>query len=114
MVRYSTLKTRLGAGTGGSGEDTTPCASSYGIRALVAVEWHRLVRSGRDGQATAGKALLLVPKAKMPLDPTVALVKVWSYRVTENGSEMTVVQSSQWFPVSVVPGTSVPVPDVNV
>ena len=51
----------------------------------------------------------------MPLDPTVARREgLMPYRVTENGSEMTVVQSSQWFPVSVVPGTIVPVPDVNV
>jgi hypothetical protein len=33
---------------------------------------------------------------------------------TANGREMTVEQSSQWFPVSVTPGTIVPVPDVNV
>ena len=106
----------VGSGTGGSGEDATPCASSYGIRALVAVEGHRLVRTvhGVTGKQVPAKALLLVPKAKMPLDPTVALVKLVPYRVTENGSEMTVEQSSQWLPVSVTPGTSVPVPDVNV
>ena len=47
----------------------------------VSVRWsrqkgHRLVGSGGHGQAMPAKALLSVPKAKMPLDPTVALVKV--------------------------------------
>jgi len=69
MVRYSTLKTPVGAVTGGSGEDTTTCASSYGIRALVA-ENHRSRTYGGNGQATAGKGVVVGAKGEDAVGPT--------------------------------------------
>lgn len=42
------------------------------------------------------------------MEPTLTVVNVWSYRVKGNGSVTPVLQSSQWFPVSVVPGTMLP------
>src|SRR6266540_1741758 len=46
-----------------------------------------------------------VPNVRWPFDPAVALVKVWSYRVTGKGSAIVVPQLSQWLPMSVSPGT---------
>ena len=53
-----------------------------------------------------------VPNASMPLEPAVAELKVWSYRVTGNGSGMLTPQSSQLMPMFVTPDTNVPVPMV--
>ena len=55
-----------------------------------------------------------VPKASMPLEPTVAEVKLWPYKVTGNGRGMAIPQSSQFMPRLLVPGTNVPVPVVYV
>jgi hypothetical protein len=55
-----------------------------------------------------------VPKASMPLEPTVAVVKLWPYKVTGNGRGMAIPQSSQLMPRLLVPGTNVPVPVVYV
>jgi hypothetical protein len=55
-----------------------------------------------------------VPKASMPLEPTVAEVKLWPYKVTGNGRGMPIPQSSQFMPRLLVPGTKVPVPVVYV
>jgi len=46
-----------------------------------------------------------VPKVRWPFDPALAVVKVWSYRVTGKGSVIAVPQLSQWLPMSVSPGT---------
>jgi hypothetical protein len=53
-----------------------------------------------------------VPKANVPLEPAIAAVKVWSYKVTGNGRVMPTPQSSQLMPMLVVPGTNVPLPVV--
>jgi hypothetical protein len=45
--------------------------------------------------------------ANEPLERTLALLKVCPYTVTGNGNVIRVTQSSQWFPVSVTPGTIV-------
>src|SRR6516162_2985528 len=58
------------------------------------------------------KLVKALPKASMPLAPAVAVVKVWSYRVTGNGRVIGTPQSSQLMPMLVVPGTNVPVPEV--
>jgi len=55
-----------------------------------------------------------VPKASMPLEPTVAEVKLWPYKVTRKGKGMAIPQSSQSIPRLLVPGTNVPVPVVYV
>ena len=55
-----------------------------------------------------------VPKANMPLDPTVAEVKLCPYKVTGNGRGMAIPQSSQFMPRLLVPGRKVPVPVVYV
>jgi hypothetical protein len=45
-----------------------------------------------------------------PSDPTDAAVTgAWPYTLTGNGRVMSVVQSSQWLPISVPPGVIVPV-----
>jgi len=44
----------------------------------------------------------------LPLDDRLTDVKLRSYSVKENGSAMVVMQSSQWLPISVVPGTIPP------
>jgi len=41
------------------------------------------------------------------LELTFAVVKVCPYTLAGNGKLITVAQSSQWFPVSVVPGVMV-------
>ena len=41
-----------------------------------------------------------VPKLRWPFEPAVAVVNVWSYRVTGNGKLIKVPQSSQWLPMS--------------
>lgn len=53
-----------------------------------------------------------VPKASIPLEPTVAEVKLWPYNVTGNGRGMAIPQSSQFMPRLLVPVTNVPVPVV--
>ena len=53
-----------------------------------------------------------VPKASIPLEPTVAEVKLWPYKVTGNGRGMAIPQSSQFMPRLLVPVTNVPVPVV--
>jgi hypothetical protein len=55
-----------------------------------------------------------VPKASMPLEPTVAEVNLRPYKVTGNGRGMAIPQSSQFMPRLLVPGTNVPVPVVYV
>jgi hypothetical protein len=49
-----------------------------------------------------------LPKASMPLAPTVAEVKLSPYKVTANGKGMAMPQSSQFMPRLLVPGTNVP------
>jgi hypothetical protein len=44
----------------------------------------------------------------LPLDERFTAVNVWSYSVKGNGSDTVVTQSSQWLPMSVVPGTIPP------
>jgi hypothetical protein len=51
----------------------------------------------------------MVVNCALPLDDRLTLVKVWSYKVKEKGSDIVVTQSSQWLPMSTVPGTIVPV-----
>ena len=46
-------------------------------------------------------------RSKLPLEATLAALKLCPYTLTENGNVIAVTQSSQWFPVSVVPGVSV-------
>src|SRR5437588_4297759 len=46
---------------------------------------------------------------KSPFELTFTSVKFLSYRRYVNGSVTEVVQSSQWLPISTVPGTIVPV-----
>jgi hypothetical protein len=46
-------------------------------------------------------------RSKLPLEATFAVLKVCPYTLTGNGSEIVVLQSSQWFVVSVVPGVIV-------
>ena len=53
-----------------------------------------------------------VPKASIPLEPTVAEAKLWPYKVTGNGRGMAIPQSSQSIPRLLVPGTNAPVPVV--
>ena len=55
-----------------------------------------------------------VPKASMPLEPTVAEVKLCPYKVTGNGRGMPIPQSSQFIPRLLVPKTNVPAPVVYV
>jgi len=56
----------------------------------------------------------VVPNANVPLDPTIAEVKLWPYKVTGNGRAIGIPQSSQFMPRLLVPGTNVPVPVVYV
>jgi hypothetical protein len=46
------------------------------------------------------------PSWRFPFDDTDPAVNDWPYTVTGNGNVTAVVQSSQWFPTSVVPGTT--------
>jgi len=67
----------------------------------------------------AGRQVLLntelpVPNCNVPFESTLTLLKVWSYRVYANGRVTEVKQSSQWLPVSSVPGTIVAVPGAYV
>ena len=55
-----------------------------------------------------------VPKVSWPFDPALAVVKVWSYKVTGKGNAIAVPQLSQWLPTSVSPGTKVAPPKANV
>lgn len=64
------------------------------------------------GKQTLASDELAVVNCKLPLELTFAVVKVWPYTVIGKGSVIAVVQSSQWLPVSVVPGTIAPAPDV--
>ena len=48
----------------------------------------------------------------LPLDDKFTKVNVWSKKVKEKGSDIVVTQSSQWLPVSVVPGTIVAAPEL--
>ena len=45
----------------------------------------------------------------LPLDDRFTELNVWLYKVKGKGSDIVVTQSSQWLPMSVVPGTIVPV-----
>ena len=65
-----------------------------------------------SGQAFVNRVLLLT-NWRFPLDEMLADVKLCPYKVYEKGNVMAVVPSSAWLPVSVVPGTIVPVPTVN-
>ena len=49
-----------------------------------------------------------LPNVRWPFDPAFACVKLWPYSVTGKGSVTGVLQSSQWLPMSVTPGTRVP------
>jgi hypothetical protein len=51
----------------------------------------------------------VVTNCILPFELRVALVNVPSYRFTGKGRVIGTEQSSQWLPVSVVPGTRVPV-----
>ena len=51
----------------------------------------------------------MVVNCALPLDDRFTEVNVWLYKVKEKGSDIVVTQSSQWLPMSVVPGTIVPV-----
>ena len=48
-------------------------------------------------------------RSKLPLEATLAALKVCPYTLTGNGNVIAVTQSSQWLPVSVVPATIAPV-----
>src|SRR6266403_1566559 len=54
-----------------------------------------------------------LPNVRWPFDPAFACVKLWPYSVTGKGSVTGVLQSSQWLPMSVTPGTRVPLPVEN-
>jgi hypothetical protein len=59
------------------------------------------------GQQVMPELLNSVPKVSWPFEPALAVVKVWSYRVTGKGSVIVVLQLSQWLPMSVAAGTNV-------
>src|SRR5688572_634646 len=61
------------------------------------------LKSARGRQWLFPEALLL-RNCRLPLELTLAVVNVWSYSRTGNGKAIAVVQSSQWLPVSVMPG----------
>ncbi len=63
-----------------------------------------------QGRQTLVKAVSVVVNCALPLDDRLTEVKVWSYKVKRKGSGMVVMQSSQWLPVSTVPGTILPCP----
>jgi hypothetical protein len=63
-----------------------------------------------SGRQVTPKLVKGLPKASMPLEPTVADEKVWSYNVTGKGSGMATPQSSQFMPMLLVPATNVPDP----
>ena len=46
-------------------------------------------------------------RSKLPLEATLAPLKVCPYTLTRNGNVIAVTQSSQWLVVSVVPGVIV-------
>jgi hypothetical protein len=48
----------------------------------------------------------------VPLDPTIAEMKLWPYKVTGNGRTMGIPQSSQFMPRLTTAGTNTPVPVV--
>jgi hypothetical protein len=56
-------------------------------------------------QALIGEPPFEVRNWMLPLELTYALEYGAPYTGTENGSDTSDVQSSQWFPMSVVPGT---------
>jgi hypothetical protein len=66
------------------------------------------------GQQVMPESSYGVPKVSWPFDPALAVVKVWSYRVTGKGSVIAVPQLSQWLPMSVSPGTKGAPPKANV
>jgi hypothetical protein len=47
------------------------------------------------GEQVELKLGLVAPNCNEPFEPTFAVVKLWSYNMTGNGSEMDVRQSSQ-------------------
>ncbi len=55
------------------------------------------------------KAASVVVNCAFPLDERFTELNVWPYRLKGKGSDSVVMQSSQWLPMSVVPGTIVPV-----
>jgi hypothetical protein len=61
-----------------------------------------------QGRQVLVKVVSVVVNWALPLDDRLTLVKVWSYKVKEKGSDMVVTQS-QWLLMSTVPGTIVPV-----
>ena len=66
------------------------------------------------GEHVIPKPAASTPKVRWPFDPALAVVKVWSYSVTEKGSVIGVSQSSQWLPMSSTPGTKVAVSKAKV
>src|SRR5437867_2323493 len=58
-----------------------------------------------SGKQMLLKEALLLTNWKVPLEPTLALVKAVPYRLYVNGKVMVVTPSSVWLPVSIVPGT---------
>lgn len=54
------------------------------------------------------KALSVVINWALPLDDRLIEVKVWPYKVKGKGSARVVTVSSPWLPMSVVPGTMLP------
>lgn len=53
-------------------------------------------------------AVSVVINCALPLDDRLIEVKVWPYKVNGNGSATVDTVSSPWLPMSVVPGTMVP------
>jgi hypothetical protein len=78
-----------------------------------------VVRSSQYGRIPKLKAALgtqvllaglaLPPKPIVPFEPSITRENRASYRVDGKGRFIAVEQLSQWFPMSVVPGTTVPV-----
>ncbi len=70
-----------------------------------------IVAVGR--QALVNAALLLV-NCRLPFEEILTEVKLPLYKATGKGKARVVIPSSKWLPVSVVPGTIVPLPVVIV
>jgi hypothetical protein len=65
------------------------------------------------GKHAEGKPGLSLVNCKVPLEATLALLKVCPYRLNGKGNVIVVLQSSQWLPVSAIPGMIVAVPVIT-